>query len=171
MRIRGLLRWLIAAPLLVLAACYESEREIIPVELGEKVPFRHDVLGWAGDEEGTHFALGAAGNDVRFEHHREHEKTTGVLRALRVKDDIFAVQVRDDDAAYYTVLFYRIGPDAVTRVEVAAPAQVAALAARTGVRLTDTGFSYQKLAGEPAAMLAFVRGHAGLEFRDWKKPR
>jgi hypothetical protein len=161
--------WLVAA--VALTACYESDREIIPVELGEALPYEHDLVGWAGDEEATHFVRGAAGQDMRFEHHREYEVNTGVLRAFRLKGDIFAVQVHEDDASYYSVLFYRVTPDTVARVEPVSADAVKALAARSGVTLTNTGFGYQKLAGEPAAKLAFVRGHARLDFRVWQKQR
>ena len=153
-----------------LTACYETEQEIIPVELGDPVPFEHEVIVWEGNEDGTHFGRTATGNDYRYENHREDEVDTGALRALHLKDGIFAVQVHPDDADYYKLLFYRIEKTGVRRVEAASTAQVAALAARSGVKLAQTPWGYAKMTGETAAMLAFVRGHAALEFREWQRP-
>jgi hypothetical protein len=156
---------MLAAALVALTGCYEVEREIIPGNLGEVIPYRNNPIPWAEGGQ-TWLSPSGAGNDYRFEDRRDGEDKTGTLRAMRVVRDIFAVQLRYDDENSYYVLFYRATAAQVRQVEVASEAEMKALARRFRVTVDDDGFGSTSLSGTPADLLAFIRGHAQLAFRD-----
>ena len=150
---------------LLLAACYDSDTEVIPASLAETLPFRGTRVEWMAGGH-TQFAPVPFSKDFRFEEHRTEKVKTGTLRGLRVKGDIFAIQARYDDEAGYYLVFYRITATAVNSMEVTATeAQKKQLAARFRVGIEDSGLS-TSLAGTPEAMLGFIRAHSQFSFRD-----
>ena len=69
---------------LLLAACYDSDTEVIPASLAETLPFRGTRVEWMAGGH-TQFAPVPFSKDFRFEEHRTEKVKTGTLRGLRVR--------------------------------------------------------------------------------------
>ena len=146
---------------LAVAGCYGVDHEIIPAPLGVPVPYIYDSVEW--DEGGTtELSPVAYSNDKRFRDvGKDGGVSTGTLRALHIRDDVYAVQADYDDEPCCYIVFYRIGPEDVQGVW--PTGDVDALAARHGVTLEFDEVS-DYLVGEAGTLLAFIRAHAELDF-------
>lgn len=158
-RVRGPALALIFA--LAVAGCYEVSGEIIPAQLGVPVPYVYDSVEW--DEGGTtELSPVAYSNDKRFRDvGKDGDVSTGTLRALHIRDDIYAIQADYDDEPCCSIVFYRIDSGSVQGVDPVG--DVFTLARRHGVTLEFDEVS-DYLVGDADAVLAFIRAHAELGF-------
>ena len=162
--LRSLVRSFVLVAALALAGCYETSVEVIPANLAEDIPFNGDH---ATSPEGGEMWLArvAFSRDYRF---REHgEVRIGTFRAMRIRDDIFAVQIRIDGDASYGILFFRIWDNGFGPVSPVRGTNLEALADRLGATYAgelDEDDDEGLLSGTPDAMLAFVRAHAEIDF-------
>ena len=145
---------------LAVAGCYEVDQEIIPPQLGAPVPYIYDSIDW--DEGGaTELSPVAFSNDKRFRDvGKDGDVSTGTLRAIHIRDNIYALQTDYDDEPCCYIVFYRIDSESLQGVDPIG--DVDALAARHGVTIEIYDLDY--LDGTPDAILAFIRAHAELGF-------
>ena len=104
------------------------------------------------------------GHDYRF--HREGgdpadlDPTDGTFRMIRLKDDIYAVQVKGDSDSEYYIMFYAITGNSFASMKVDSSVDLQGHAQRFGVKLDGA----DKISGSSSDLLAFVRAHEGLPF-------
>lgn len=140
--------------LLLVAACYELEREAIPVSAGEIIPGQKDsgvVLGRSG-----RVTRSGQGNDYRFTETFGGRSRQGTFRAVRVQGDLWLVQARYDGDAFYNASFWRLGAGQPQRLE--PRGDIVALATRHGVTR-----EFDAVRGGPMDIANFLKAHAGLE--------
>ena len=147
---------------LFLAGCYDLKEEVIPASLGVVIPYGHDAVELDG---GGRIMLSRAGfnNDYRFlDVSDDGRERLGTFRAMPVKDNIHAVQARYDDEKGYILLFYAISRDRIEPVDVSG-VNLREFAALYGVGYEEDEFS-GGFTGDPARILAMLKGMGGLEF-------
>jgi hypothetical protein len=165
--LRSLLRSLVLLAGLALSGCYETTVEVIPANLAEDIPFNGDH---ATSAEGGEMWLArvAFSRDYRFREHRgDGEVRIGTFRAMRIRGDIFAVQIRIHGDPSYGILFFRIWDNGFGPVSPVLGTNLEALAERYGATYTgelDEDDDEGMLSGAPEAMLDFIRAHAGVDF-------
>jgi hypothetical protein len=165
--VRNLVRSFILLAALALAGCYETSVEVIPANLAEDIPFHGDH---ATSPEGGEMWLVRVpfSRDYRFREHRgDGEVRIGTFRAMRIRGDIFAIQVRIDGDPSYGIFFFRIWDSGFGPVSPVRGTNLEALAERFGATYTgelDEDDDEGLLSGPPEAMLAFVRAHADVDF-------
>lgn len=152
----------------LLSGCYELSSEVIPASQGEALPYAYN---YAVMDEGGRMDITKSGfdNDYRFQWTRKDgSKKTGVFRAIRVKDDVYAFQARYDEDQDYNVVFYTVDTNRFDPVDPAPSADIKGLAARNGVKIefddmADSDNSWI-VTGSPADILAFLRAHKDVDF-------
>ncbi|MSO65367.1 MAG: hypothetical protein EXQ85_06160 [Alphaproteobacteria bacterium] len=101
---------------LMLGACYESRQEVIPVSAGETIPMNSPIT-W-GDGARTDFSYVALSRDYRFVHREKSGRTrNGTARTIRIRDTLYAVQLRYDDQALFEIVFFDIANNGIQPME------------------------------------------------------
>lgn len=160
-RFPGLLGLLLVV--LLLGGCYEIPQEIIPAALAELVPDAPDQVDFARGGKML-FSRAATGNDYRFrEITYSGSERQGSLRALRIKDDIYAVQARYDGEAQYLLLFYTINAAQLRPVDVTAATDLKTLASLYGAEYWGDELA-KGFRGSPEKILALLRGLSAVDF-------
>jgi hypothetical protein len=171
MRIRALLACSILAALcLLVCGCYEVSQEVIPTDAGEVLPYAYSS---ANLSQGGSLTLSKSGsdNDYRFQSvSKTGEKRSGSFRAMRVKGDVFAVQLRYDDEQDYDIFFEQITSNHFQGMDPAEDSDVAGLAKRHSVSMDEDPMDDQTwdLGGTPSDILGFIKAHSEFDFEPSK---
>jgi len=155
--------------LLLLTGCYDVAQEVIRADDAVEIP---NLPGhYTYDDGSTQLTIAAvpASRDYRFQRHwggNPGKTQSGYLRAIHLKDDLYAIQVKYDDSVLYQILFYRFLPyeKQFIPMRVADQSRPAMdkLAGRYSVRIE---FDYtEELKGRREDLLAFLRAHRELDF-------
>lgn len=153
--------------LLVNAGCYEVDQEIIFASSAMA------VYGLPGDytsaEYKTNIAVVPSSNDYRFrEINKEGKASTGYLRAVLLRDNVYAVQVKYDNETVYYVLFYSFtvnsdGSKNYVPLEPADYPLVYKMAPQYGVDIEMDEFAFTDiLKGKRADIMNFIYAHKNL---------
>ena len=148
---------------LSLGGCYEVPQEIIPASLGEIIPNAPDQADF---EDGGKliFKRSAANNDYHFRDvSASGSERHGSLRAIRIKDNIWAVQARYDDESSYQILFYSISSGRIRGTDVVDTTDLKTFASLYGVKYSGEEFT-KGFSGKPEKILAMLRGMRGVDF-------
>ena len=157
---------LMAAVMLATAGCYESDIEVIDASSAVAV---YGVTGTYNVESGGTMTISAVphSNDYRFREVSKDDKiSTGYLRMVPLKGDIYIVQAKYDDDEVYYLAFYQFTIDSSgSHYKPMYPdvddERLYQLAEQHGVTL-DLDFIYMD--GSRSNMMAFLRAHASLPF-------
>jgi hypothetical protein len=157
---------LVATICLLLGGCYDVTQEVIPLDQGEVLPY---TSNYATLDKGGSLSLSrsGSGNDYRFQStDKDGAKRTGSFRVMRIKGDVFAVQLRYDDEHDYSIFFENITSNRFTGMAPAPGSDTAGLAKSYGVTLDEDPLddSTWDLGGSPSAMLGFIKAHSGFDF-------
>lgn len=148
---------------LTLAGCYEVKEEVIPASLGEFVPHSCDQVDFESGRK-IIFSPPSAGHDYRFRDvSYSGNERQGTFRAMRIKDNIYAVQARYDDESQCQILFYAINADHVQVVDVAEDTDFKTFASLFGVEYHGDELS-EGFSGDPKKILAMLQALRGVEF-------
>jgi len=161
LRMRALLTALFV--LLSLTGCYEVKQEVIPASLGEVIPYSCDQVDF--DSGGKILFSPPLGNhDYRFrEISYSGSERPGSFRALRIKDNIYAVQAHYNDESPYQILFYLITAERFQVVDITKDTDLKTFASLFGVEYRGDELS-KGFTGDPRKILAMLRGMSAVEF-------
>lgn len=153
-----------------LAGCYESSKSVISSDIATEIPYRsdHAELGDHGKDGTMYINKDPYSNEYHFKEDAKAIEAdvfgcaAGVFRAIPVKEDIYALQVKcDTDDDSYDIVFYRIHTDTFSGTDPADDDAVKSLAARYNVAMSG-----DNLTGDPKDILGFIRAHSELKFKD-----
>jgi hypothetical protein len=162
---------LLAASILAVSGCYETYVEVIDASSAVAVS---GATGHYTYEAGGTVTISAVpdSNDYRFrEVNKDNEVSTGYLRIVPLKGDIYIVQAKYDDDDVYYLSFYQFSndrhfkpmePDADEK-------KLDQLAQQYGVTIDRDFDIVPYLNGSRSTIMAFLRGHASLPFSSGKK--
>src|SRR4030042_2792786 len=164
--------WLIllAAAILTVAGCYETDVEVINASSAAAV---YGLPGTYNKESGGTMTISAVpdSNDYRFRDvSKEGTASTGYIRAVPLRDNLYIVQVKYDNDAIYYLLFYQFTYDSsgAHYRELEAKAEEKRLdqiAQQYSVKIDWDSFDFVPyLSGSSSNILAFLRAHASLSF-------
>lgn len=154
--------------LLLFAACYETDQEVIRIDQAVAIPnlvgpYTEDLAGLDVDITAVPYS-----NEYRYREVDEDGKVeTGTLRIIPLRDTIYLVQSKTDGEAGYFLTFYDFRGSEKTYESMdvdAAESEIQALAARYGVSLAEGESAYYRLSGSPENMLAFLLAHKKFTF-------
>ncbi|MBM3504264.1 MAG: hypothetical protein FJX65_10360 [Alphaproteobacteria bacterium] len=163
---RGVTRIVAAIAMLLVSACYEVGREVIPASAGVQIPEAISPITW-NNGGSVQFSFVPATRDYRFsERSADGSVHNGSVRAMPVRDNIYALQVLYDGSRNYEIYFLQV---TATRVEWMSPqGNLVELGRRYAVNFTepenDEQWDMNRLEGNPANLLAFLRAHRELRF-------
>jgi len=161
LRVSSVLLALLVA--LTFSACYEIPQEIIPATLGEIIPDAPDQADLDGGGK-IIFSRAAANNDYLFRDvSYSGSERQGSLRAMRIKDSIYAVQARYDDESHYQIFFYSINSAQIRPTDVAKSTDLKIFASLYGVEFKGDDFT-KGFSGKPGKILAMLRGMSEVDF-------
>jgi hypothetical protein len=153
----------VAAAILTAAGCYGTDVEVIDASSAIAV---YGVPGNYTYDAGGSVTISAVphSNDYRFrEVSKDNKVSTGYLRLVPLKGDIYIVQAKYDDEDGYCLVFYQFTSD--RRFKQMYPdvddSRLDQLAQQHGVTI-DPDFMY--LEGSRNNIMAFLRAHASLPF-------
>ena len=146
-----------------LTGCYEVKQEVIPASLGEVIPYSCDQVDF--DSGGKIlFSRPLVNNDYRFrEISYSGSERPGSFRALRIKDNIYAIQARYNDDPHYQILFYLITTERFQVVDVTKDTDLKIFASLFGVEYRGDEFT-KGFFGDPQKILTMLRGMSAVEF-------
>jgi len=148
---------------LLLGGCYQVPQEIIPVTLGEIIPDAPDQADLSGGGKIV-FTRSVTNNDYNFRDvSYSGSERRGTLRAMRIKDDVYAVQARYDDESQYQILFYSIDAEHIRMTDVVADTDLKVFASLYGVEYRGDEFNKSFL-GKPEKILTMLKGMSAVEF-------
>ncbi len=157
--------------MLLITACYETDQEVIHIDQGAAVDGLVGDYSHDGSTMTTEITAVAYSNDYRYRRVDEDGSvTTGLLRAMPLKDTIYLVQIFNDGATTYTLTFYdfRVGSDGSKTFErmiyQAPDAAIHALAEQHGVEITEDEFVDFWLSGNSENMMSFLLAHRDFPF-------
>jgi hypothetical protein len=157
---------LVAAVILIVAGCYETDFEVIDAFSAVAV---YGVTGTYNVESGGTMTISAVphSNDYRFQEvSKDNKVSTGYIRMVPLKGDIYIVQAKYDNEDVYYLAFYRFTIDSSgSHYQPMYPdvddSRLYQLAEQHDVML-DLDFIY--LDGSRSNIMAFLRAHANLPF-------
>lgn len=157
---------LVAAVILTAAGCYETDFEVVDAFSAVAV---NGLAGSYTPDAGGSLTISAVpdSNDYRFrEVSKDNQVSTGYIRMVPLKGDIYIVQVKYDDEEGYILVFYQFTIDSTgAHYKLMFPdvddSRLEQLAKQHGVTL-DLDFMY--LDGTRSNIMAFLRAHASLPF-------
>lgn len=154
--------------LLLFAACYETDQEVIRIDQAVAVP---DLVGsYTEDLNELTIDITAVpySNEYRYREVAENGKVeTGTLRIIPLRDTIYLVQSTTDGHPGYILAFYDFRGSEKTYETMdadASEAELVALATQYGVSLTEGDDAYYRMSGSPDNMLAFLLAHKNFTF-------
>ncbi|RPI74048.1 MAG: hypothetical protein EHM45_19765 [Desulfobacteraceae bacterium] len=159
--------------LLVNVGCYEVDQEVILASSAMA------VYGLPGDytsaDYKTNIAAVPNSNDYRFrEVNKEGKASTGYLRAVLLRDNVYAVQVKYDNETVYYVLFYSFkvhsdGSKNYVPLEPTDYALVYKMAPQYGVDIDIDEFALTDiLKGKRADIMNFLYAHKNVTLKPAK---
>ena len=154
---------LMAAAILTAAGCYETDFEVVDASSAVAV---HGLPGSYIPDAGGSLTISAVphSNDYRFrEVSKDNKVSTGYIRMVPLKGDIYIVQVKYDDEEGYILVFYQFTSDRHYKQMFpdVDDSRLYQLAEQHGVML-DLDFMY--LDGSRSNIMAFLRAHVDLPF-------
>ncbi|MBN1253646.1 MAG: hypothetical protein JXA50_00010 [Deltaproteobacteria bacterium] len=173
LRFAGLM--LLAAVIVTVAGCYETDFEVIDASSAVAV---YGVTGTYNVEGGGTMTISAVplSNDYRFrEVSKDNKISTGYLRLVPLKGSIYIVQAKYDDDSFYYFDFYEFTVDSSgshyrpmdPSIEEEGLDQ---LAQQNGVTIDWYSIDLVPyLEGSRANIMAFLRAHATLPFTYYTK--
>jgi hypothetical protein len=165
---------LVAGIVLFAAGCYETEVEVISASSAVSV---YGLPGTYNKEKGGTMIISAVplSNDYRFRDvGKDNKASTGYLRAVPLKGNIYIVQAKYDDDPIYYVGFYQFiydssGAHYKPMEPTASEQSLDQLAKQYGVTIDwETLDFVPYLKGSPGSILGFLRAHASLPFAPTK---
>ena len=148
-------------------ACYEIEHEVILASDAVSVYGLPGTYTSRGEStETTEISAVPNSNDYRFVETGTDSTSSGYLRAIPLRGDIYAVQIKFDDEAVYYIMFYEFTFDSsgANFVSLWVDDPVEDLALQHGVTLEFYDVDY--LTGSRQDILNFIRAHADLSFSE-----
>lgn len=141
--------------------CYQSDHEVIPAKVAETMPYRSNRVS-LGDDEEMLLSRSTSSNDYGVRQTKKGDPSVkiGTLRVMRIKGNIYAVQMKYDDGNSYDIVFCRINANNYEPLNPKSDDAVQALAHRYNVNLKNQ----LDLSGNPRDMLNFIKAHKDLEF-------
>lgn len=147
------------------SGCYTLEQEIIGAQ---DATYVYNLPGSYSDinypEQKTIISAVPDSNDYRFKRITKEKTSTGHLRAIPLRGDIYIVQFKFDDEDVYYIDFYQFTSDRYYfPFEVSDYDALGALAVQYNVTLDfDDVFGENYLSGGRENILAFLKAHSGL---------
>lgn len=101
----------LAALALSISGCYVSDQEIITANDAVSIynltrPFNY--LSPTNPNDKSTISPTPGSHDYRFQRAFEGKVENGYLRAINIKDDIYAIQLKSDNDPTYYIVFYRL---------------------------------------------------------------
>jgi hypothetical protein len=151
---------------LPLVGCYQSDHEVIPAKMAEIMPYKSNTVS-LGEDGDILLSRAPSSKDyaVRQTKKDDARVKVGTLRAMRIKGNIYAVQMKYDEDNSYDIVFCRINANNYEVLDPKSNDAVQALAKRYNVSLKDQ----TDLSGSPQDMLEFLKAHKDLEFEKIKQ--
>lgn len=149
--------------ILLLGGCYEIPQEVIPASFGVIIPDAPDQADFEGGGK-IFFTRSNSNHDYRFRDvSYSGGERQGTLRAMRIKDSVYAIQARYDDESKYQIVFYSINAEHIRMTDVVVGTDLKIFASLYGVEYQgdelNKGFS-----GKPEKILAMLRGMSSVDF-------
>jgi hypothetical protein len=153
----------------MLTCCYTTDQEVVTASLAESLPYKSDRVSLQADGD-IFLNRSSSSHDYAFRQTKPGDTTvrTGILRVIRVKGSIFAVQLKYDDDKRYDILFSRISANGFGLMEPKSEETVTAVAKRYNVDLTSDLKKGIDLAGDPGNIFKFLKALKGVEFQEPK---
>ena len=160
---------LLAVMALAMTGCYETDVEVISASTAVA------VYGAPGDytfDNGGTLTVSAVplSNDYRFRETSKNNKvSTGYLRLVPLRGDIYIIQAKYDNESVYFIDFYQF--NASTRrfqpmIAVADEKSINQLAQRYNIKIDWESYDFEPfLSGTSSNILAFLKAHANLSFK------
>jgi hypothetical protein len=161
---------LLAAIIVTVAGCYETDFEVIDASSAVAV---YGVTGTYNVEGGGTTTISAVplSNDYRFKDvSKDNKISTGYLRLVPLRGNIYIVQAKYDDDSYYYLDFYEFTVDSSgSQCRPMEPTieeeELDQLAQQYGVTIDWYSIDFVPfLEGSRANIMAFLRAHATLPF-------
>jgi len=158
---------LLTAVILSAAGCYETDVEVINASSAVAV---YNAPGNYTFDAGGSLTISAVpdSNDYRFrEVSKENKVSTGYLRVVPLRGDIYIVQAKYDNESVYYLAFYQFTSDRRFKPldSEIDEQRLGQLAQQYGVKIEwDPFFVADHLSGSSSNILAFLRAHASLPF-------
>lgn len=160
---------LLAAVILAVAGCYETDVEVITASSAVAV---YNAPGnYTFDSGGTlTISVVPDSNDYRFrEVSKENKVSTGYLRMIPLRGDIYIIQAKYDNETVYYLDFYQF-TSSNRRFQPLEPSveekKLDQLAKQYSVKIDWESWDYVPyLSGTSSNILAFLRAHANLPFK------
>jgi hypothetical protein len=149
--------------------CYEVSQEVILAS--EAVAVNGLPGSYTKDDQQTRETISAIpfSNDYRFQRFEspdEKKPTSGYLRAVPLRDNIYIVQIKNDDEPGYVLDFYRFSLGEGYRHLKPNEDQAKQLARQFGVELLwDDSFGEHQLNGSRENILRFLYAHRGVDLQ------
>lgn len=156
---------LLAALIIAVTGCYETDVEVINASSAVSV---YGVPGNYTYSQGGSITISAVpdSNDYRFrEVSKENKVSTGYLRLVPLRGDIYIVQARYDNETVYFLAFYQFTSDRRFHPldVIAEEKKIDQLARQYGVTVDwDTVDFVPYLKGTGGNIFSFLRAHSGL---------
>lgn len=154
----------------VLTGCYTTDQEVVTASLAESLPYKSDRVSLQADGD-IFLTRSSFNHDYAFRQTKPDDTSvrTGIIRVIRVKANIFAVQLKYDDDKGYDILFSRISANGFGLMEPKSNKAVAAVAKRYNVHLTSDLKKGTDLAGDPSNIFKFLKALKDVEFQTPKE--
>ncbi len=156
---------LLTAVILAFAGCYETDVEVINASSAVAV---YGAPGNYTFETGGSLTISAVpdSNDYRFrEVSKENKVSTGYLRIVPLRGDIYIVQAKYDNESVYYLAFYQFTSDRRFKPMdvMAEEKKIDQLARQYGVTIDWDTFDFVPyLKGNSSNILSFLRAHTSL---------
>jgi len=147
--------------ILPLAGCWTVKQEVISADEGEAIPLNINFQ-YMGNDDHSPLYLTRPGNNNDYQFQLKNSDgsiTEGTFRAINVKDNIYAVQIRCKGSDDIDIRFYSISSE---DWKVVVPA----------VDLTERFASYgitvdgDDMSGDPSNINRFLRSLSDIDFKD-----
>ncbi len=160
--------FLLGLALLLAAACYKTDEEIIDARSAVFIPgLARTHTNDMNPDSKTIISAVPGTNDYRFQDVGGDNPGAGYLRIIPLRGDIHLVQVKFDGDVLYYLYFYEYvfdtGSDEARYFPMMPSEDTAPLAQRHNVRL-EYGEEEHQLYGGRGDILAFLLAHANLSF-------
>jgi hypothetical protein len=147
-----------------LYGCYEVSQDTITADLGETIPLK---LGTYKTKDSSSITITKSDfkNDYIYREVDSHNsEQNGSFRAIRIKENIFAIQAMPYDETAYYILFYRINEDSFSSTEPVKGADIASIARKCDVRIVNDEFGADSFDGSADAIVKFLHALDSVEF-------
>lgn len=117
--------------------CYTVERETITAELGERIPLQ---LRYYKLSDGGSITVSKSGykNDYYYNiTNKDKSKEAGKFRGIRIKENIYAMQIMPDKESYSQIIFYRINIDSFSTTGPESNKDMVSLARKYDVKIEE----------------------------------